>query len=166
MADVASLYRSSIYRAVFPRMLRLFVPAHVALYRLFRGRLVGRLAQGFAPLLLLTTVGRRSGRKRTQLVGYVRDGSAFLIVGANGGLGSDPGWVFNLRARPGAEVQVGGERIHVRAAILTGDDRDRAWRRVAGRYPFFDVYRTVVRRSIPVVRLDPGPPALSSELSR
>jgi F420H(2)-dependent quinone reductase len=166
MADVAWLYRSSIYRAVFPGMLRLFVPAHVRLYRLFRGRVVGRLSQGFAPLLLLTTLGRRSGRKRTQLVGYLRDGPAFLIVGANGGLRSDPGWVFNLRARPDADVQVGGERIRVRCAILTGDDRDRAWRKVAGRYPFFDVYRTVVRRSIPVVRLDPESSAPSSELSR
>ena len=166
MADVAWLYRSSIYRALFPGMLRLFVPAHVRLYRLFRGRVVGRLSQGFVPLLLLTTLGRRSGRRRTQLVGFVRDGPVLLIVGSNGGLRSDPGWVFNLRARPDADVQVGGERIHVRAAILTGDDRDRAWRKVAGRYPFFDVYRTVVRRSIPVVRLDPESSALSPELPR
>jgi F420H(2)-dependent quinone reductase len=166
MADVAWLYRSPMYRAIFPRMLRLFVPAHVRLYRLFRGRVVGRLSQGFAPLLLLTTLGRRSGRQRTQLVGYVRDGPAFLIVGANGGLRSDPGWVFNLQARPNADVQVGGERIHVRAAILTGDNRERAWREVAGRYPFFDVYRTVVDRSIPVVRLDPESSALSSELPK
>ena len=166
MADVAWLYRSSMYRAIFPHMLRLFVPAHVRLYRLFRGRLVGRLSQGFAPLLLLTTVGQSSGRRRTQLVGYLRDGPAFLIVGANGGLRSDPGWVFNLRARPEAEVQVGGERIHVRAAILAGDDRASAWREVTGRYPFFAVYQTVVRRSIPVVRLDPEPSAPSSELPR
>jgi deazaflavin-dependent oxidoreductase (nitroreductase family) len=166
MADVAWLYRSSIYRALLPRMLRLFVPAHVRLYRLFRGHVVGRLAQGFAPLLLLTTRGRRSGRKRTQIVGYVRDGSAFLIVGANGGLSSDPGWVFNLQARPDAEVQVGGERIHVRAAILNGDDRAHAWREVTGRYPFFGVYQSVVGRSIPVVRLDPEPLPLRPKLSR
>jgi len=159
MADVAWLYRSRTYRAMFPGMLRLFVPTHVRLYRLFQGRVVGRLSQGFAPLLLLTTLGRRSGRRRTQLVGYMRDGPAFLIVGANGGLSSDPGWVFNLRARHEAEVQVGGERIQVRAAILTGDERARAWREVTGRYPFFDVYQAVVRRSIPVVRLDPEPSA-------
>lgn len=165
MADMAALYRSSIYRAIFPRMLRIFVPAHVALYRLFRGRVVGRLSQGFAPLLLLTTVGRRSGRRRTQLVGYLPDGPAFLVVGANGGLRSDPGWVFNLRTRPDVEVQVGGERMHVRAAFLAGDDRARAWREVTRRYSFFDVYRTVVRRSIPIVRLDPQPSAPSSELS-
>jgi len=74
--------------------------------------------------------------------------------------------VFNLQAWPNADVQVGGERIHVRAAILTGDNRERAWRKAAGRYPFFDVYRTVVDRSIPVVRLDPESSALSSELPK
>ena len=166
MADVAWLYRSSTYQAIFPGVLRLLVPAHVRLYRLLRGRVVGRLSQGFLPLLLMTTRGRRSGRRRAQLVGYLRDGPAFLIVGSNGGLRSDPGWVFNLQARPDAEVQVGGERIHVRAAILIGDDHARAWREVTGRYPFFAVYQGVVRRSIPIVRLDPEPSALSSELSR
>lgn len=166
MADVAWLYRSSIYRALFPRMLRLFVPAHVRPYRLFRGRVVGRLSQGFTPLLLLTTLGRRSGRRRTQPVGYVRDGPAFLIVGANGGLTSDPGWVFNLRARPEAEVEVGGERSYVRAVILTGDERARAWREVTARCPFFDVYQGAVRRSIPVVRLDPSRLASSRDLLR
>jgi deazaflavin-dependent oxidoreductase (nitroreductase family) len=154
MTTVARMYRSSAYRAMVPRLLRLFVPVHVGLYRLFRGRLVGRLAQGFVPVLLLTTVGRKTGRRRTQPVGYVRDGSALIIVGSNGALTSDPGWVFNLRARPEAEVELDGTRIHVRARILAGDERARAWRGVTSRYAFFSVYQSAISRTIPVVRLD------------
>lgn len=152
--NVARLYRSGPYRAMLPRLLRLFGPVHVALYRLFRGRVVDRMSQGFMPLLLLMTIGRRSGRQRTQPVGYVRDGPAFLIVGSNGALASDPAWLFNLRARPEAEIELDGTRMHVRATILAGDERARGWREVTSRYPFFNGYQSAVRRTIAVVRLD------------
>jgi deazaflavin-dependent oxidoreductase (nitroreductase family) len=154
---VARLYRSSAYRAMLPRVLRLFGPVHVGLYRLFRGRVVGRMSQGFMPLLLLTTIGRKSGRPRTQPVGYLRDGPGFLLVGSNGALTSDPGWIFNLRARPEAEIELDGERMHVRARILVGDERLHAWRDVTSRYGFFSAYQGAVRRSIPLVRLEPAP---------
>jgi deazaflavin-dependent oxidoreductase (nitroreductase family) len=151
---MAWMYRSRTYRRVVPGLLRVVGPWYVDVYRLSRGRLVGRMSQGFMPVLLLTTIGRRSGRRRTQPVGYVRDGSAFLIVGSNAGLTTDPGWVFNLRARPEAEVELNSTRMHVRARILEGDEQIRAWREITGRYAFFDQYRSAVRRTIPVLRLD------------
>ena len=151
---MAWMYRSRAYRRVLPVLLRVMGPRYVGLYRLLRGRLVGRMSQGFMPVLLLTTVGRRSGRRRTQPVGYVRDGSAFLIVGSNAGLTTDPGWVFNLRARPEAEVELNGTRMRARATILEGDEQIRAWREITSRYAFFDSYQSAVRRAIPVLRLD------------
>jgi len=163
MAAVAWMYRSPVYRGVVPGVLRLFGPVHVGLYRLFRGRVVGRMSQGFMPLLLLTTVGRKSGRQRTQPVGYVRDGSDFLIVGSNGALTSDPGWVFNLRARPEAEIELNGTRMHVRARVLAGNERVRAWHEVASQYSFFNVYQSATSRAIPVVRLDVAPPSTAAE---
>ena len=106
MTTMARIYRSTVYRAAVPRLMRLFTPVQVGLYRLFRGRVVGRMATGFMPVLLLTTVGRKSGRLRTRPVGYVRHASSLLIVGSNSGLTSDPGWIYNLRARPEADVEL------------------------------------------------------------
>lgn len=155
-ASVAvQLYRSRLYRAVLPTVLRLLVPAHVALYRLLRGRLIDRLAQGFMPVLLLTTTGRRSGQRRTRPVGYVRDGTTFLVVGSNGALHRDPGWLINLRARPVGEIQVRARQTAVRAEILRNVDRDRAWQLVLLRHPFFASYQSAVQRRIEVVRLHP-----------
>jgi deazaflavin-dependent oxidoreductase (nitroreductase family) len=105
------------------------------------------------PVLLLTTVGRSSGRRRTRPVGYVRDGDALLVVASNGALTSHPSWYFNLRANPAAQVELGGERMNVTATILQSDERERAWRVVTMKYPFFHVYERSVRRVIPVLRL-------------
>lgn len=85
------------------------------------------------------------------------DGTSFLVVGSNGGLQKDPGWVLNLRARPEAEVQIAADRVIVRAEILGGDERERAWREITTRYPFFTGYQSAIRRRIPVVRLAPPP---------
>ena len=66
---------------------RLDVPAtHAHLYRLLRGRLVGR------NVLLLTTTGRRSGRRRTTPLFYARDGAAYVVISSNGGDDVHPGW--------------------------------------------------------------------------
>lgn len=105
------------------------------------------------PVLLLTTVGRRSLRRRTQPVGYVPDGDALLVVASNGALTSHPGWYFNLRANPAAQVELGSERMNVTSTILLGEERECAWRLVTMKYPFFHVYERSVRRVIPVVRL-------------
>jgi deazaflavin-dependent oxidoreductase (nitroreductase family) len=112
------------------------------------------MSQGRTPVLLLTTLGRKTGRPRTQAVGYVRDGPAFLVVASNGGLPSSPGWFFNLRGRPDAKVELDGARMNVRATILTGDERARAWRQVTTRHGFFNDYQNAVTRTIPVVRLE------------
>jgi len=152
---VDALYRSGAYRASVPRLLRLFGPLHVGLYRLLRGHVVGRMSMGFMPLLLLTTVGRRSGRARTLPVGYLREGNGYLVVGSNGALPPDPAWTLNLRAHPEAVIELDGARLRVRAAILSGDERERAWRAVVTRYPFFRAYQSSIPREIPVVRLQP-----------
>ena len=133
-------------------MLRAFGPVHVGLYRLFRGRLVGNLSQGFMPLLLLTTIGRKSGRPRTQPIGYVRDGPAFLIVASYGGLPSSPGWFYNLRGRPNA-----GNRTRWLADARSGDDprRRRASACVAEGHDQVRILQRLPKRHRPH---DPGRP--------
>jgi F420H(2)-dependent quinone reductase len=79
---------------------------HSTLYRLTNGRIGGRFIAG-SPILLLTTTGRRTGKRRTRPLAYVRDGDRFVLCASNGGSPQHPGWYHNLRAAGRAEIQVG-----------------------------------------------------------
>ena len=128
---------------------RLNVPA----YRLTRGRLFGTV--GGAPILLLDTIGRRSGEKRTAPVVYLRDGGNFVVIGSNAGNTRTPAWAHNLRANPDADVQVRGERRAVRARIAEGDERAALWRKANEMYSGFDDYEANTDRKISVFVLEP-----------
>lgn len=118
----------------------------------------GRIGRSLAgrPMLLLRTVGARTGLPRTAALLYVRDGDAFVVVGSTGGGPRHPGWYHNLRARPEAEVQVGRERIPVRARDATEEERPRLWAAAdtvnGGQY---NAYQSRTERRIPVVVLEP-----------
>lgn len=127
-------------------------PAHVWMYRRLRGRIVNR-ATGGAPVVLLTTVGRRSGKPRTVALGHLRDGDDVIVAGTNGGLRPLPAWVHNLRADPHGEAQVSGDRYPVRAEFLEGEDWDRHWAQLVSAYPIYDQARRFAGRPIPLIRL-------------
>jgi deazaflavin-dependent oxidoreductase (nitroreductase family) len=126
---------------------------HQWLYERSDGRIGATL--GGRPMLLLRTVGRRSRVPRTAALLYVRDGDAFVIVASKGGAPKHPGWFHNLIANPDVEIQVGRERIPVRARVAEGEERSRLWRRAdevnQGQY---DVYQSRTARSIPVIVLE------------
>ena len=132
---------------------RLVTGLHVALYRLLDGRLVGHI--GRAPILLLTTKGRRSGRTRTTPLIYQRDGERFVLVASNGGRPNHPAWWLNLRAHPQAVVEVGSDRLEVTARAAEAGERERLWSLMTSVYPGYDGYRTKTTRTIDVVLLTP-----------
>lgn len=134
--------------------LRLGGKLNVPLYRISRGRLFGRI--GRAPVLLLTTTGRRSGTQRTAPVLYLPDGERLVVIGSNAGNERTPAWVLNLRANPMAEVQVGGSRRKVQARFAKGEERDELWRRMNQQYEGFDDYRARTERQIELVVLEPA----------
>jgi deazaflavin-dependent oxidoreductase (nitroreductase family) len=133
--------------------LRAIGKLNVPLYRATRGRLFGRLNR--APVLLLTTIGRRSGARRTAPVVYLADGDRMIVIDSNAGNARTPAWALNLRANPGAEVEVRGGRRPVTARIADGEERDEPWRRMTEQYPGFDDYRARARREISVFVLEP-----------
>src|SRR5207245_7501216 len=94
--------------SISPSMLRRLGRLNVPVYRLTRGRLMGKV--GRAPVCLLTTTGRRSGQQRTAPVVYARDGERLVVIGSNAGNPRPPAWALNLEATPEAAVQVRGER--------------------------------------------------------
>jgi deazaflavin-dependent oxidoreductase (nitroreductase family) len=105
--------------------------------------------------LLLTTTGRRSGRERTVVLQYFPDGDAMVVVAANDGSGSYPGWYHNLTAAPEGRVEVGGTRVAVRAQELGPDEAARWWSRILEMSPSYEWYRRATQRRFPILRLTP-----------
>jgi deazaflavin-dependent oxidoreductase (nitroreductase family) len=126
---------------------------NVPVYRLTRGRLMGTI--GRAPVLLLTSIGRRSGQPRTAPVLFLADGERLVVIGSNAGNTREPAWSHNLKANPEAEVEIRGERRVVRARVCEGDERAELWQRMNEQYAGFDDYDERTSRDIAVFALDP-----------
>jgi deazaflavin-dependent oxidoreductase (nitroreductase family) len=131
---------------------RLMFKTHAALYRLSGGR-IGSNVNG--PVLLLTTIGRKTGQPRTWPLGYLQDGESLVIVGSNGGKDVHPGWYWNLQARPEAEVQVGGRAFRVRAEQAGPEEEERLWPRLVAQAPVWGTYRSKTTRHVPLMILHP-----------
>jgi F420H(2)-dependent quinone reductase len=125
---------------------------NTALYRLTGGKAGGRM--GKAPILLLTVAGRKSGKRRTTPLLYGRDGDNFVVIASMGGAPKHPAWYHNLQGQE-AEVQVGREKLGVRARDPEGQERDRLWALMVSLYPAYDSYQKKTSRRIPVVVLEP-----------
>ena len=123
-------------------------------YRLSGGRIGGRFLRG-APVLLLTTVGRRTGRARTTPLLYLKDGENLLIVASQGGLPTHPVWFLNLEAHPDVEIQIGSERRAMRARRASAPEKATLWPKLTAMYRDFDDYQARTERDIPVVILSP-----------
>jgi deazaflavin-dependent oxidoreductase (nitroreductase family) len=126
---------------------------HQWLYEKSDGRIGANLAG--RPMLLLRTVGAKTGKQRTNALLYVPTSGDFTVIASTGGGPKHPGWYHNLLARPEAEVQVGRERIPVHARVAEGDERERLWAEAnrinRGGY---DGYQAKTERRIPVVVLE------------
>ncbi|MGD0704490.1 MAG: nitroreductase/quinone reductase family protein [Trebonia sp.] len=136
----------------------------IAEFRASHGR-VGDTFDG-APLLLLHTVGARSGQPRVNPVMYLADGDRYLVFASKAGADANPGWYWNLRANPDAAIEVGDETFAVRATELTGAERDEKYRIQSERYPGFAGYRQKTSRAIPVIALTrrDAPPAAAGPM--
>jgi deazaflavin-dependent oxidoreductase (nitroreductase family) len=138
----------------FKLLMRLIAGTHEFWYRLSGGLIGGRV--GGLRILLLTTTGRKSGRKRTMPLVYLPDGENMVVIASNGGADQHPAWWLNLREDPKAEVQVGPRTKTVVAEKATGKERERLWREVVDMYHGYDEYRRMTDREIPVVVLRPN----------
>jgi deazaflavin-dependent oxidoreductase (nitroreductase family) len=145
---------SGTYGVTFPKLPRALIAGLLALsVRIWR--LLGdRVKVQGRPLLLLTTIGAKSGRRREALLGFWPDGSeAWFVVASLGGSARNPGWYLNLAAQPDAWIEVGGRRRQVRAGQLEGAEREEAWQRVVSTAPGYGRYQEKTDREIPILRL-------------
>ncbi len=127
--------------------------AHRAIYRLTRGRALGRVAG--MPVLLLTTTGRRSGRERTTPLTYFVDGADLVVVGSNGGEDQAPAWWLNLRDKPHATVTIGSHARPVTSREADADEHARLWPMITEAHAGYAGYARRTQRRIPVVLLSP-----------
>lgn len=137
-------------------LIELFWRWHPRLYRATGGRVGGRLAG--LDVLLLETVGRRSGVRRETALTYlphpVPDGEAFVVVASVLGEPRHPGWYLNLRADPKVAVVVRAQRIAVVARNAEGEEREQIWDDLIERSPDYARYRARTERRIPIVVLE------------
>ena len=126
---------------------------HAGVYRATGGKLFGRM--GKSPILLLNTVGRKTGRKRTSPLLYVMDGEDFVIIASKGGAAAHPAWYLNLRANPEATVEIGDREVQVEAEVADPEEKARLWQKMVEMYPAYDDYQRKTGREIPLLILHP-----------
>ncbi len=126
---------------------------YVGLYRLSGGILGGQLP--FGKVLLLDSVGRKTGKKRTNPVMYIRDGENFIISASAGGAPKNPGWYYNLMAMQHTTIQVRGKKIEVQIEEASPEKRAILWKQLTAQSPQFKAYEKITKRTIPMLILKP-----------
>lgn len=104
-------------------------------------------------LLLLTTIGRHSGRSNTTPMMFHRDGGRLLVIASNVGAPKHPHWYLNLVEDPLVTVEVGDDIYSAQAIPLEGAEREQMWSTIKELYPFFADHERATERTIPVVAL-------------
>jgi F420H(2)-dependent quinone reductase len=128
--------------------------AHRAIHSATGGRFGLRMATAdHSGMLVLRTVGRRTGEERRAIVGYVQDGPNIVALAMNGWAAPEPAWWLNLQARPDATVDLANGSRAVRARPAAGEERSRLWARMGE----IEGYAALRPSETAVVILEPRP---------
>lgn len=104
-------------------------------------------------LLLLHTIGAKSGLSRLNPLAYTEDGDRLVIIASKGGADTHPDWYYNVVANPQVTVEVGTDKYDAVATVEEEPERTRLYDQMATKYPFFEKYRQGTSRVIPVITL-------------
>lgn len=136
-------------------LFRVVTGLHRAVFRASGGRLLGRA--GGMPVVMLTTTGHRTGRRRrTMLTAPLVESGRVVLVASFGGHSHNPRWFQNLLVRPEVGLTVAGTREQpMRARVADREERSQLWPRVVGAYSGYERYQEKTDRLIPLVVLEP-----------
>jgi deazaflavin-dependent oxidoreductase (nitroreductase family) len=135
---------------------RLFWSTHRGLYRITRGRIgLWRPKPGRWGAMCLTTIGRRTGKERSVILGYFEDGPNLVTMAMNGWTGGDPAWWLNLQAHPETRVDIPGGGYAVRGRAAQGEERSRLWALLQEINKDLDAYAALRSTETAVVVLEP-----------
>jgi deazaflavin-dependent oxidoreductase (nitroreductase family) len=123
----------------------------IAEYRASGGKIGGYFAD--KPLLLLTTVGAKTGIRRTSPLGYLKDSDRYVVFGSVVGEPRNPDWYYNLVAHPDVVVEVGSDTFDAVATVVTGSEREVLFARHAADHPQWARYQARTSRKFPVIAL-------------
>ncbi len=126
---------------------------HARVYRRTGGKIGGKI--GKAPVLVLHTTGRKTGKERLTPLLCLEDGGDLIVVASNGGDDRMPAWYGNLKAHPAVRVDVGAERRDCTARTATLDEKERLWPRLVQMYAGYEKHQAKTEREIPLVVLTP-----------
>ena len=129
-----------------------FGKLHTRVYRATGGIVGGKLPG--LPVLLLESLGRKSGEVRTSPLPYYQDDQRYVVVGSNNGLPRDPHWWLNLCEQSSTHIQVMGDRYAAHARLASKQERERLWPALVEINPPFAKYQQQTEREIPVVILE------------
>jgi deazaflavin-dependent oxidoreductase (nitroreductase family) len=130
-----------------------FMRINSFLIRTTNGRIGSKL--GKQTILLLETIGRKSGQPRVIPIAYFFHEGKYLVVESNWGKDRHADWYLNLLKNSRATLQVKGRMIHVEAHAAHGDEYARLWRFATERHPPFLRYQEMTKRRIPIVVFEP-----------
>jgi deazaflavin-dependent oxidoreductase (nitroreductase family) len=106
------------------------------------------------PTLILTTLGRRSGKPRRLALIYGQDDDRYIVVASKGGAAQHPEWYLNLLDNPEVQVQVLADRFRANARTATPEEHKALWPRMAEIWPAYNQYQKKTDRQIPLVILE------------
>jgi F420H(2)-dependent quinone reductase len=133
--------------------IKLFMRINASLIRATRGRIGAQL--GAQTILILNTIGRKSGQLRSIPIAYFFYEGKYLVVESNWGKGYHADWYFNLLSQPQASIEVKGEKIQVKARFAEGEEYDRLWEYVTKRHSPYLEYQKMTSRKLPIAILEP-----------
>lgn len=135
------------------RFIKWFMLFNAWLLQFSRGRLGHQL--GTQTILLLHTIGRKSGQERVIPIAYFAYAGQYLIVASNWGKDQQADWYLNLKKTPQATLEVKGQQVEVVAREARGDEYQRLWQFVTERHPPYLEYQTMTTRRIPIMVFEP-----------
>ena len=126
----------------------------ISLFRADRGRVPSPIEDDPPPMIIMHTLGARSGQEHLVPLRAIPAGDDLIVFGSAHGKTTHPDWYYNLKANPEFEIEIGDEHRLVRATEITGAERDRLFAAHKARYPIFAEYEQRLERTIPVMRLE------------
>ena len=152
--DVKPLPGSAAGVEKFRRGMKFYTRLNVLVFRLSGGRLMNTAMGGY-PVCLVSTTGVKTGKRRDIPLIHVPRGDAKILVGSQGGLDSNPAWVYSVRANPDVVIQAVGSKGRYRAREVSLDEKRELWPHLTAAYPPYDEYQARTDRNIPVFLCKP-----------
>jgi deazaflavin-dependent oxidoreductase (nitroreductase family) len=135
------------------KILRLFMGINSFLIHTSKGKIGAQL--GSQTILLMHTIGRKTGKPRTTPIAYFTVVSGFYVIGSNWGQQKNATWYYNLKQKPDLTIEVGGREIAVRSREAEGEEYNQLWTDAVNRHPDYMHYKEMTSRHIPIIVFEP-----------